>query len=122
MKTMKKELPTGGSESTIDPLKHPHENLIDYRCIVQVIKNGIACRNFYIVSSPEQIPGYKESRNGKRLESIQRFAQANHWHVTVSNENGWLVFTTDELPPAKSFENNFKQLAEWIEPSLHASH
>jgi hypothetical protein len=41
--------------------------------------------------------------------------------VTVHNENGWLIFTAEELPFAKSFENNFEQLAEWVGCSLHAA-
>ena len=92
---------------------------MDYRCIVQVIKSGIASRKFYILSSPEQIPGYKQSKNGQRLECIQRFAETNHWHV--NNENGWFIFTSDELPLAKSFQNQFNQLAEWIESSFNKS-
>ena len=120
-KTMKKKMLTDGSEETTAPLRKLHQSLIDCRCIVQVIANGIASRNFYILSSPERIPGYKQSRNGRRLECVQRFAETNRWHVTVNNENGWFIFTAEELPLAKSFENNFGQLAKWIESSLHAS-
>lgn len=118
---MKKKIIADGSVATLAPLRQLNASLIDYRCIVQVIKNGIASRKFYIVSSPGQIPGYKESKNGKRLECVQRFAETNHWHVTVNNENGWLIFTSEELPLAKGFENNFEQLARWIESSIHGS-
>ena len=119
MRTIKKEISTGGREATADPLRKLHASLIDYRCIVQVIKSGIASRKFYILSSPDQIPGYKQSRNGQRLECVQQFAETNHWHFTMNNENGWFIFTSDELPPAKRFENHFGQLAEWIESSFN---
>ena len=121
MKTIKEETLGGGNEAATTPLRRLYTSLIDYRCIVQVIKNGITSRNFYIVSSPEQIPGYKESRNGKRLECVQSFAEANNWHVTINSENGWLIFTSEELPLEKSYENNFEQLAKWINSSIHAS-
>jgi len=115
---MKTKITIKCSEAPADDLKNTH---VDHRSIVNVITNGVACRKFYIVSSPEQIPGYKESRNAKRLECVQRFAEANHWHVTINNESGWLIFTAEELPLDKGFENNFRQLAEWIESSLRAS-
>jgi len=106
---MKKEIPIEGSETNADPLKPLHGSLVDYRCIVQVIENGIANRKFYTVASPEQIPGYKQSRNGQKLECVQRFAEANHWHVSVNNENGWFIFTSNELPVTKDFENHSGQ-------------
>lgn len=122
MKTAKKEIPAGGRKPTPDPADNARVNVVDYRSIVAVVKNGIASRKFYIVTSPGQIPGYRQSGNGGSLECVQRFAEANHWHVTVNNENGWLIFTAEELPLAKGFENIFGQLAEWIESSLRASH
>ena len=121
MKTIKKQMPAGGSAAATDSLRESREQAIDYRCIVQVIKSGIASRKFYILSSPDQIPGYKQSRNGQRLECVQQFAETNHWHFTMNNENGWFIFTSDELPPAKRFENHFGQLAKWIESSIHAA-
>ena len=113
-----KKIPAGG---TTDPVRKLHASLIDFRCIVQVIKSGIASRKFYILSSPERIPGYKQCRNGQRLECVQQFAETNHWHLTVNNENGWFIFTAEELPLAKSFENHFGQLAEWIESSINTT-
>ena len=121
MKTITKRLPAGGSEKTTDPVRKLHVSLIDYRCIVQVIKNGISSRKFYILSSPERIPGYKQCRNGQRLECVQRFAEANHWHLTVNNENGWFMFTAEELPLAKGLEDHFDQLSGWIESSFNKS-
>ena len=108
MKTIKKDI-TGGSEAIAAPSRKLNTSLIDYRCIAQVVKNGIASRKFYILSSPEQIPGYKQSRNGQKLECVQRFAEANHWHVSVNNENGWFIFTSNELPVTKDFENHSGQ-------------
>jgi hypothetical protein len=111
MKTMKKEFPAGGSEAIADSSRKMHSSLIDYRCIVQVIENGITNRKFYILASPDQIPGYKESGKGKRLECIQQFAETNHWQVTIHNQNGWLIFTAEEIPLARSIESYFGQLA-----------
>ena len=108
---MKKEIPIEGSETNADPLKPLHGSLVDYRCIVQVIENGIANRKFYILASPDQIPGYKESGKGKRLECIRQFAETNHWQVTIHNQNGWLIFTAEEIPLARSIESYFGQLA-----------
>jgi hypothetical protein len=40
----------------------------------------------------------------------------------VDKENGWFMFTSDELPLANSFENYFGKLGAWIESSMHAAH
>ena len=122
MKAEKEKIPYGGSKGTADLLGEPQPELINYRSIVDVIKNGIASRKFYILSSPERIPGYKQSRNGQSLECLQQLAEANHWHVTINNETGWFIFTAEELPLAMSFENHFGQLAEWIESSIRVAH
>jgi hypothetical protein len=85
--------------------------------ITEAIKDGIARRGFYIVPTPEEVPGCTGSK-AEKLECIQRFARDNGWNVAVHNGNGWLLFAAHASPVADDFENDLGQLAELIESSL----
>ena len=67
------------------------------RSAVQAIKAGIACRGFQIITSVDDIPGC-DGNKGEKLDCARQFADENGWHVTIHQENGWLLFTPDPYP------------------------
>jgi hypothetical protein len=90
------------------------------RALLEAIAAGIASRGFYIVPDPDEIPGSCGSRTAK-LERARKFASENHWHLTVHDGNGWLLFTAGQ-PPPKPQGNDLDQLVQLIELSLRGPH
>jgi hypothetical protein len=73
--------------------------------IVAAIRAGIASRSFYIVPTPDEIPGCLGSKE-KKLKCVQQFARFNGWNVTIHDGNGWLLFTEATVGSARELENN----------------
>jgi hypothetical protein len=81
------------------------------RSAVQAIKAGIACRGFQIITTVDDIPGCHGSK-GEKLDCALEFARENGWHVTIHQENGWLLFTPDPYPANEQHEEVPGRLAE----------
>jgi len=85
------------------------------------IRDGIKKRGFYIVPTPDQIPGCRGNRKGV-LERIQQFAEDNKWRVTVHEDNGWLLFTADHSAGLAHSPGNhhpaFQKAAKVMEQAL----
>jgi hypothetical protein len=82
--------------------------------IIKTIADGIAKRGFYIVPSPDQIPGCHRNNSKANLDRIQEFAVENAWRVTIHDENGWLLFTPDHSHPVISGQQDLHQHRELI--------
>jgi predicted TIM-barrel fold metal-dependent hydrolase len=73
--------------------------------ITKAIQDGIAKRGFYIVSTPEDVPGCR-GKKSEFQECVHEFARENGWHVAIHSGNGWLLFTPSHTPPAAIFESD----------------
>jgi hypothetical protein len=90
-------------------------------CIREAIENGIAIRGFYIVSTPDEIPGCRGNKSAK-AECVQQFARDNGWRVTVHTGNGWLLFSIEHFPAPQTLENDLRHRTELIQTSHDGDH
>ena len=89
--------------------------------IREAIENGIASRGFYIVSTPDEIPGCRGNKRS-RTKCVQQFARDNGWRVTLHTANGWLLFSIEQFLVPQTIEADLGQLAELLESSLNGDH
>lgn len=86
--------------------------------IIKTITDGIAKRGFYIVPSPDQIPGCHRSNSKANLDRIHEFARDNAWRVTIHDENGWLLFNPDHSHSVPDRQHDLLQHRELISALL----